>query len=84
MVVQMVVGLAAGRERSAASLPAGWLGCWRRASKKRLLPSAFGHLFLSWLFCSLVFGGVCLLLPHLRSLINHTCWGADVTFFRSF
>lgn len=82
MVAQMVVGLVAGRERSAASLPAGRLGCWRRASRKRLLPSAFGHL--SWLFCSLVFGGVCLLLTCLHSLINHTCWGADVTFFRSF
>lgn len=84
MVVQMVVGLAAGRERSAASLPAGRLGCWRRASKKRLLPSALGHLFLSWLFCSLVFGGVRLLLKCLCLLINHTCWGADVIFFGSF
>lgn len=55
MVVQMVVVLAAGGERTTASLPAGRRGCWRKASEKRLLPSAFGHLFLSWLFCSLGF-----------------------------
>lgn len=45
VVVQMVVVLAAGRQRSAAALPAGQLGSWRRTSEKRLLPSAFGHLF---------------------------------------
>lgn len=51
VVVQMVVVLAAGWGRTAASLPAGWLGCWRRTSEKRLLPSALGHL--CQLSCSL-------------------------------
>lgn len=86
MVVQMVVVLAVGGERTTASLPAGRRGCWRKASEKRLLPSAFGHLFLSWLFCSLgfvVLGGF-LLSKCLCSLINHTCWGSDFTFFKSF
>jgi len=35
VVVQMVVVLAAGRQRSVAPLPAGMLGCWRRVGKKR-------------------------------------------------
>lgn len=74
VVVHMVVMLATVMERVTVSLPPGWLGLgsWRRAGNKRVLPSAFGHPFLNWLFSAL---GLVFCYPwKLYSQINHTCW----------